>query len=218
MRVTVVALALAACSKAEPPSPAPSPSPSPPPTPIDALVVVVADAAPPVPIDAAPTDDTLINRTQFGPYKAGEKVTLALLKDRFKLSFEKIELFDGEGGPLSGHAWHAKTPLSDDDGMVSRLMVRTDGSVWTTSSRTAFHDEHGLRPGITSDKLVATIKDLKCVNIEAEEPEFSCWSKAAPELRYVGMHGYSLDTGFSNAKLAKLKLEVDKFEWRPKKP
>ena len=48
--------------------------------------------------------------------------------------------------------------------------------------------------------------------------EFSCWSKAAPELRYGGEHGYALDDGFSIAKLAKLKLTVEKFEWRPKKP
>jgi len=38
---------------------------------------------------------------------------------------------------------------------------------------------------------------------------FACWSKATPELRYVGRHSRTLDDGFSKQELATADLEVE---------
>ena len=140
-----------------------------------------------------------------------------LFERKFKLTW--IPEMEGAAENTGKKAWQviekAASERAYEEG--DSLTVLQDGSKWTTWSPTRFRDEHGLRPGVSSEKLVATIADLKCEYLDDEEPMFACWSKAAPELRYVGQHMRTLDEGFTKHDLAAAKLEVQRFEWRPKR-
>jgi hypothetical protein len=187
----------------------------------------VAQPAPAPAAPARPIED-VITGTQFGPYRAGEPVTRQKLEQLFARKFEATEIGEIEGWVEGSgkKAWQVIEPAPSDavtDQAVNlgepgdSLKVLADGSKWTTWSRTLFRDQHGLRPGVSSAKLVATIADLKCTYLDDEEPMFACWSKATPELRYVGHHSRTLDENFSKQDLATSNLHVEWFEWRPKK-
>jgi hypothetical protein len=210
-----------ASAPASPPAPAPAagsgsaaaappPAPSAPakgsaPAPAAGSGSAAAAAAP-----DAPPDPKLITRTSFGPYKAGEKVTQKLLESKFGWRFKSEDSFvNEESGETVPARWMAQ------DGEDIPLRVDKSGARWVAWHK-GFHDARGIGPGTPAATLIEKIADLKCVEIQDEEPEFQCWSAAAPELRYCGLHGYELKDGFTKKDIAKSKLKIDYLEWRPK--